>query len=80
MLPGRERRSVWDTRTAFFGHLLICDLAKQWVLGKGPFHHEYDWLTGTHQNDDLIAFVRAGFEKTYGVHSDAFDKGANAAQ
>jgi hypothetical protein len=80
VLSGREGRSVWDARTAFFGHLLIYDLAKQWVLGKGPFHYEYYWLTGTHENDELIAFVKTGFERTYGIHPDALDNAANAAQ
>jgi hypothetical protein len=80
VLPGREGEPVWDARTAFFGQLLICELAKQWVLGNGPFRYEYYWLTGTHQNDELIAFAKAGFERTYGVHPDAFDKGANDAE
>jgi hypothetical protein len=68
VLQGREGVSAWDTRTNFFGHLLICDLARLWILGQGPFRYEFYWLTGTYQNDELIAFAKAGFARIYGHH------------
>lgn len=72
-IRGREQAAIQETLNVFFGSTLPCHLTRQWILEDGPFCYDFYWLTGRHNNDDLVAWAKATFERTFGAHPDAFE-------
>jgi hypothetical protein len=54
-------------------------MTRQWILEDGPFRYDFHWLTGRHDNDALVAWVKTMFEATFGAHPDAFELVASTA-
>lgn len=69
-VPGRSRDNIKNLVNGFFGSMLVFDLALQWVLEPGPFRYDFRWLSGQHDNAELIAAAKRQFRQFYGVDPD----------
>jgi hypothetical protein len=78
-IPGRDAADIQETLNTFFGQILLYHMTRQWILEDGPFRYDFHWLTGRHDNDALVAWVKTMFEATFGAHPDAFELVASTA-
>ena len=58
----------------FFASTLLYDLTRQWILEDGPFRYDFHWLTGRHDNAELITWAKTMFDAHFGVHPDEFNE------
>lgn len=71
--PDKKPEAILATYNAFFGGILIYDLTHQWILEKGPFRYNYDWLTTSYSVDMIAESAKRTFERILGANPDAFD-------
>jgi hypothetical protein len=76
--PGRSSEAIRTMLNIFFGSIILYDLTRQWILEDGPFRYDFYWLTGRHNNDDLIFWAKANFKAMFGADPDAFEMIASA--
>lgn len=69
--PGKDPDNIKRLVNGFYGSTLIFDLALQWVLAPGPFQFDFAWLTGTHENTELVTAAKRQFRQFYGIDLDA---------
>jgi hypothetical protein len=71
--PGKDAEGLKQTYNAFYGYIMMYDLAKQWILGEGPFTYDYEWLTQNSDKGELEKLAKEMFEATFGIHPDEIE-------
>lgn len=72
-IRGRDQDAIQETLNVFFGSTLLYNLTRQWILEDGPFCYDFHWLTGRHENDDIVAWAKKTFEANFGAHPEALE-------
>ena len=72
-LSGRDSSIVHQTFNQFYNWIVIYDFISQWIIEKGPFKYEYEWLSNNHNLSEVKSWVAGGFECSFGIHPDSFE-------
>lgn len=65
--PGVDSKHLKTTLDNFFGSNLIYNLSRQWVLRKGEFSFNFDWLSEKITEQEWRDWAEEFFEKQYGI-------------
>ena len=72
-LLDRDSAIVHETFNKFYDWFVNYDLISQWIIAGGPFKYEYEWLSTTHDPEDVRDWAAKGFEHVFGVHPGKFE-------
>lgn len=70
---GREGTALKRMLDTFMVSTVLYDLTFQWVLRDGPFHYDFQSLTGNVQNEAMETWAKNGFKAAFGHHPDDFE-------
>lgn len=70
MFEGKEPENISETFNNFYGHSILYDLSRQWVIGKGEFKYDYSWLSEKYSEDELKAWAESLFKNLYKISPD----------
>jgi hypothetical protein len=70
---GTDEAAVYKTFEMFYGHHVVYELTRQWIVAPGPFQYEYRWLQPAGTDAAIRAWADGNFRKVYGVTPDKFE-------
>lgn len=67
MQEGRTEEDVDEVFQNFYGHNVIYDLVRQWIIEPGPFKYDINWLKANAKKEEQKIFMRRQFQSAFGV-------------
>ncbi|MBD9654960.1 hypothetical protein IB239_09080 [Pseudomonas sp. PDM12] len=70
LFPFKKEENIKKTFNEFYAATMFNEIARQWIMNKGPFSYDFSWLTEEHTEEVVAAKVKEIFKSMLGIDPD----------
>jgi hypothetical protein len=70
IFEGFSEKNITDTFQAFYTYNTTYDMIIQWILHRGEFDYNYDWLTSKNSGQEMKEWIRNNFKSAFDIYPE----------